>query len=473
VLLDWSCRESFHIFDYLAKQTVPRSEYEILWIEYYDRKAEPIDRHIKEAESAGDAPPVDQWVALDIPRDVYFHKHLMYNAGIVLSRGDIVIVCDSDAMVRETFLESILTAFAQEPGIVLQLDEFRNERRDLYPFRSPSFETVLGEGCINNAGGKTTGVLDRVDPLHSRNYGACMAAKRDDLIRIGGADEHIDYLGHICGPYDMTFRLVNDGKREVWHPSEFLYHVWHPGQGGEKNYLGPHDGKHMSTTALSARSSGRSEPLRENNAIARLRSGANTEDREQLLDLLVSSEVVKSWSRDEVEKHQSSVWKNLVPGSSVASGKVSTTLIKMVAKQFWIKLVKVPRQIRSPAAALRKAINAFHFVRNSVQHNVYIAEQSQRIFQDLAAQGTTEVALYGTGDIAEMLCKLSAGLQVTIRSVYDDFADDDFAGFKVQPTRELVNRSEKVIIASIVGVEEKIEHLQQLGVERERIVNLQ
>ena len=65
--------------------------------------------------------------------------------------------------------------------------------------------------------GKTTGLLDNVDPLHTRNYGACMSALREDLLKIGGADEHIDYLEHICGPYEMTFRLVNAGKREVWY----------------------------------------------------------------------------------------------------------------------------------------------------------------------------------------------------------------------------------------------------------------
>ena len=36
VLLDWSYRESFHIFDYLSSQAVDRSKFEILWVEYYE-----------------------------------------------------------------------------------------------------------------------------------------------------------------------------------------------------------------------------------------------------------------------------------------------------------------------------------------------------------------------------------------------------------------------------------------------------
>jgi hypothetical protein len=55
----------------------------------------------------------------------------------------------------------------------------------------------------------------------------------------------------------MTWRLVNAGKKELWHQTEWTYHVCHPGQLGDRNYFGPHDGLHISSTALAARRSGR------------------------------------------------------------------------------------------------------------------------------------------------------------------------------------------------------------------------
>ena len=176
---------------------------------------------------------MDQWIILGMPSNVYFHKHLMYNIGIVSGRGKIITVCDSDAMVAPTFVESIIESFEEDRNIVLHMDEVRNIDKKFYPFNYPSIEEVISEGCINWKDGKTTGLLDQEDILHTRNYGACMAALREDLINIGGADEHIDYLGHICGPYEMTFRLVNAGKKEVWHQEEFLYHTWHTGQAGQ------------------------------------------------------------------------------------------------------------------------------------------------------------------------------------------------------------------------------------------------
>ncbi len=35
ILLDWTCRESFHIFEYLSKQSVTKYNYENIWIECY------------------------------------------------------------------------------------------------------------------------------------------------------------------------------------------------------------------------------------------------------------------------------------------------------------------------------------------------------------------------------------------------------------------------------------------------------
>lgn len=291
VLLDWSVRESFHLLHYLARQDLPRGDFEVLVIEYYSRVSEAIGRFETE---------VDTWLLLEMPEDCYYHKHVMYNAGIALARGEIVVICDSDAMVKPGFIRAIAGTFENDPGLVLHLDQFRNNRHDLYPFNFPSFEQVEGEGCVNNAGGRTTGILDSRDPIHTRNYGACMCARRDDLIAIGGADEHVDFVGHICGPYDMTFRLVNYGRKECWHPSEFMYHTWHPGQAGVDNYLGPHDGRHVSTTSLSALSSRRVRPLLENPAIRKLREQPQT-PTDALLPLMVRSEGRHEWRRARLE----------------------------------------------------------------------------------------------------------------------------------------------------------------------------
>src|SRR5688572_32006237 len=95
VLLDWGVRESFHLLHYLKSQTVPRDSFEVIVIEYYDHFSPAVEKFESE---------IDVWALLQMPSDCYYHKHLMYNAGIAFSRGDILMFGDSDAMVRPTFI---------------------------------------------------------------------------------------------------------------------------------------------------------------------------------------------------------------------------------------------------------------------------------------------------------------------------------------------------------------------------------
>ncbi|MGE5194658.1 MAG: glycosyltransferase [Deltaproteobacteria bacterium] len=285
ILLDWNVRESFHSLQYLNQQTVDRSRYELIWIQFYDKKPQPLLDAVRAGEEAG-RPIVDKLVVMNYPRDFIFHKHRMYNLGIVLAEGEICVICDSDAMFTPTFIEKIIAAFQHEPNSVVHLDEVRSKSKNFYPFNYPTIEEVLANPCMNWTGRTTRGLNDSPDMLHEANYGACMAARREDLIRIGGSDEHLDYLGYICGPYELTFRLVNAGCKERWLQDEFLYHTWHPGE-SEINidYQGPSDGQGLSSRALDARRSGAVEPGLENDAIRALRLDPWTDRRTALARL--------------------------------------------------------------------------------------------------------------------------------------------------------------------------------------------
>ena len=93
-----------------------------MWVEYYARRAKEIDRAIRKSQPTGEHPPVDKWIVLDMPRNLYYHKHLMYNVGIIASAGKIVTFCDSDAILSKNFVTSILDSFDKDPNIVLHMD---------------------------------------------------------------------------------------------------------------------------------------------------------------------------------------------------------------------------------------------------------------------------------------------------------------------------------------------------------------
>jgi hypothetical protein len=509
LLLDWSCRESLHILDYLNNQTVPRDQYEILWVEYYQKRSQELCDRIAAARAAGVHPPVDVYGIMGMPTTICYHKHLIYNVGILLARGRIICMCDSDAIMHPTFVESIIQQFQADPNIVLHLDEVRNNDHKFYPFNYPDFEDVVGPGVANWMNGRPLGLSDVTDPLHTRNYGACMCALRDDLIAIGGADMHMDYLGHICGPYELTFRLINAGKREIWHDREWLYHVWHPGQAGDRNYAGPHDGKHMSTTALDARRTGRVEPLVVHPAIAKLRQGTAGGDGTALLDEIAIPQWLKEWDISGVETqtrsyrlgtsdialHERAQKTPAASEPAVPKGKFTLEcrpgriarvmlvplVISLLARQFLVKRTTARLRVCQPgvtAAAweqLRKFTVLWGFVQRMLVYNRYLLRVCWVHLCYVATLGQSEVALYGDGDAARILGTLSKSLPVRIRAIcpLGGLPSRRHRGVETWNEQQLAAYDGLVIVATFVNSAEHVRRLQHLGLDRDRLVVLE
>lgn len=494
ILLDWSCRESFHTLDYLSTQTIPRDQYEVIWIEYYQRRSPEIAERLERCKKENACPEVDRWIVLEMSDDLYYHKHLMYNVGILASRGRIVVICDSDAVVTPTFVESILKTFDRDPNIVLHLDEVRNIDKKFHPFQYPSVEEILGEGCINWRNGKSTGVLDRADPIHTRNYGACMCALREDLVRIGGADEHRDYLGHVCGPYELTFRLMNDGKKEVWHEGEFLYHVWHPGTDGRGNYCGPHDGFNMSTTALKILRSGRREPLLENPAIKLLRSGNSANPDASLFLRAISESEIKRWKIDmskqgfnefiaalkRLRKKILDRIKNPRIGMSGAfrsvfyRGWIYMNLFAMSFKQAFLKGTVREENRVLPKTFGFKVRMVFVFLHRMWKNNVYVFRACRQVIDEMMREGVAEVALCGVNDATRIINILLRERRLKVSGIYSGtLTPNKISCFQsVLPLSEIAGYRGKVIVASFIGVKDKIRELVKLGIDKNDILRL-
>ena len=181
ILIDWSVRESFHSIEYLNRQTAARSDYELIWLEFYDRKPDDLRKLV---ESGVDGlPALDQWIVAGYDRDILYSKHRLYNMGILAAQGEICVICDSDAIFTPTFIEKIISAFTETPRAVIHLDEIRNSDERFFPFCHPSLDEIRGNGCFNWAGTVSVGLNNSPDMLHKANYGACMAAKRARLDR--------------------------------------------------------------------------------------------------------------------------------------------------------------------------------------------------------------------------------------------------------------------------------------------------
>jgi hypothetical protein len=257
VLLDWSCRESLHALDWLNQQDLPRQDYELIWIDLYDRVP---DLALRRAD-----------VVVTLSQKGLYHKHVGYNVGLLLARGQIVTVCDSDAVFPRDFVRSIATSFHDSQtgrlrSQVLMHDELRTSQT--YPQSLTDAEVLKDSAAWQ---------WWEITP----NVGACLSVPRDDAIRFGGFDECRSYRGYLCGPYDLGWRMVNAGIPEIWHDrSTVIWHFSHPDPVGVNGFtptlrrLFEHSYPHVDLHALTAVehfSAGRLLPNRENPEIHALR----------------------------------------------------------------------------------------------------------------------------------------------------------------------------------------------------------
>ena len=256
ILLDWSCRERFDTLNWLSEQDVPRSMYELIWVELYDRLK---DKVLAKADTV-----------ITCGQKGMYHKHIGYNIGLLNSYGEIVVICDSDAIYPVDFISSVLKSFYPDNSgspQPLVLMHYQLRTSFTYP------DNLKDRGDLKN---------DKWQwwPLNP-NAGACMSVRKQDAIRFGGFDEHKSFRGYLCGPYVLGWRLVNAGIPERWHDaSTVLWHFAHPDPVGvneitpnlkrmyENAY--PHVDLHA-ITAVEAFSTGRFQPLKENLEIFKLR----------------------------------------------------------------------------------------------------------------------------------------------------------------------------------------------------------
>jgi len=282
ILLDWSCRDSLHALHWLNQQDVPRDSYELIWIDLYDRvPAEALEQ-------------ADTVVTLH-QRGLY-HKHVGYNVGLLLARGELVTICDSDAVFPHDFVSSIFNSFDPPAGCAEPRSDCRSQVLMHHELRTSLTypESLCTADELNDR------ARWKWRDLHP-NVGACLTVRRDDALRFGGFDEHKSYRGYLCGPYDLGWRLVNAGLPEIWHdPSVILWHFAHPDPVGSSGVIpslrtrletlsAPHVDLHA-LRAVESFSLGRLLPLRENPEIhalrlARRRIGTDYETRYASLPL--------------------------------------------------------------------------------------------------------------------------------------------------------------------------------------------
>jgi hypothetical protein len=200
VMVDGAFRGKFHLIDYLENQTLPRDRYELIWVEYYSSVREEL------ASKKG-----VHIITLNMPDESRYHSSYCFNEGIRQSSGEILVIPDADVVVGPHFLETIAVEHEKHDEMVMYVprwDEPEERHRD-----EVSLE-YLQKVCVFR------------NPF---NYGSCLTVHKDWLLVINGYEQHEAFAGGLhANGLDLYTRFKNLGLAIKWHPTERIYHPWHP-----------------------------------------------------------------------------------------------------------------------------------------------------------------------------------------------------------------------------------------------------
>lgn len=198
IMIDGGFRDNAFSAKYFAEQDFPAEDYEIIWVEYFNKVNLELDKS-------------DTLQKITLNREDEYHSSFCFNAGIEMAKGELLVIPDADQIAKPDFLKTVWHCHQQYDKLVMYIYRF-DETTDN---RVKSFDfDELEKKCVLK---------------NPENYGGCITARRKWFMEVNGYEMHpIMQSGFHANGMDMAVRFKNLGLAIQWHPTLKLFHPYHP-----------------------------------------------------------------------------------------------------------------------------------------------------------------------------------------------------------------------------------------------------
>jgi hypothetical protein len=148
------------------------------------------------------------------------------------------------------------------------------------------------------------------------------------------------------------------------------------------------------------------------------------------------------------------------------------TFSRTLGRQIYIKLGKFTRRSGGPKSFLRKVAAGYPFVRDMSRYNRDVLRRSRICLNQLVSEQVEEVFVYGERDVREALYNWTFEIPVKVKIIREYWENKEDISSESVPLEVGAARRDKIIVASLVNIEERTRRLRELGVESDRIVLL-
>jgi hypothetical protein len=202
ILWDAGFREQFHAIECLKNQDLYFTDYEVLWIEYFDRIPPEVLRY----QVGGQRKYKFRVASLDRPAP--WHIGELVNEGVRRISHRLILILDADVLCKPDFLSGLVKLHSKDPNLV---SHTRRYNQSPGPLPDPlTWETVSPLCGLNNL----------------LNYGAAVCMTKDVFESVNGYTEDPIFREDSAVAWECHIRLMNGGYNHVWTPFKLL-HPYH------------------------------------------------------------------------------------------------------------------------------------------------------------------------------------------------------------------------------------------------------
>ncbi|UCG11803.1 MAG: winged helix-turn-helix transcriptional regulator [Deltaproteobacteria bacterium] len=157
---------------------------------------------------------------------------------------------------------------------------------------------------------------------------------------------------------------------------------------------------------------------------------------------------------------------------------LANAFMKRLARKGYFKISTIPKNrvkyLLTPEGVREKSRLTYEYVRYSIGFYREIKEILLSLFTRLQDEGVQRIALYGSGEVAELAYLFLQNTYIKLAGVFDEQPDGrEFFGHKLESYEELANsRCDYVLLTETEDVQRHYDRLVHVGVERDCILHL-
>ena len=203
-VIAWDCsfREKFHTVDSFCTQDYPNTDFEFIWVDFYDNNNPELLKKIE-------AYPNASLLNLKHSKDTNWHLGKCINAGVKAAKGELLVFPDGDIIVHKDHLQVIEQQLQQHKDLVVY---FRRWDELKHSHGTKSYTQAYLE--------------EHTKLLNATNYAGCFALHRSAFETINGYEESNVFAGPGANGKETYLRLRNAGFAIKWHDKK-IYHTLH------------------------------------------------------------------------------------------------------------------------------------------------------------------------------------------------------------------------------------------------------